>query len=350
MKGLLLSAYAAVSHRHWAQGICRHVDAIDWQVLELPPRHFSWRIRGNPLTWMLEASEVLERHYDVVLATSMVDLATLVGLHPHLGRARKIIYFHENQFAYPLSVERKSAVEAQMVNLYSALTADRVVFNTAYNRDSFLDGVRRFLKRMPEKVRIEATLERLARDAQVLPVPIDPAADELPPRCGRRIVWNHRWEYDKNPEDFFQALHGLKTRGIDFEVAVMGQRFRQQPEIFEEARVWLNGHLLCWGPQPEATYREILEGADIVVSTTFHEFQGLSIMEAVQRGCVPLVPDRLCFPELYPSEYRYDGTRENLEARLERWLTRPDTRPAPPDASAWEWPNLSRAYRRLFME
>lgn len=349
MKGLLLSAYAAVSHQHWAQGICRHVDAIDWQLLELPPRHFSWRIRGNPLTWTLDASDVLERHYDVILATSMVDLATLLGLHPHLGRARKIVYFHENQFAYPLSAERKSEVEAQMVNLYSALAADQVVFNTTYNRDSFLGGVRGFLKRMPEKVRIGATLDRLARDACVVPVPIEPLNEAMPPKRGRRIVWNHRWEYDKNPDDFFQALHGLKTRGVDFEVAVMGQRFRQQPEIFEAAHAWLEGHLSCWGPQPGASYREILEGADIVISTTFHEFQGLSIMEAAQRGCLPLVPDRLCFPELYPREYRYDGTRHDLEVRLERWLTYPDTRPAPLDTSAWEWPHLRDVYCRLLM-
>lgn len=352
MKGLLLSAYEAVSHRHWAIGLQRHVADIDWHVLTLKPRHFRWRIRGNPLSWMLEAGETLSREYDVVLATSMVDLATLVGLYPHLGRARKIVYFHENQFAYPLAAGQKPQGEPLMVNLYSALAADRVAFNTVYNRDSFLEGAARFLKRMPERVPIGETLTRIAQDAYVIPVPIDdsPSAESTSaPRQGRRIVWNHRWEYDKNPEDFFAALLGLQDQGVEFEVAVMGQRFRQHPAIFEEARERLQQRILCWGPQSDSAYWEILSGADIVVSTTWHEFQGLSIMEAAQQGCLPLVPDRLCFPELYPSAYRYNGTREHLETRLADWLQTPETRPQPLDVRPWQWSNQAASYRELLL-
>ncbi|WP_148254889.1 tRNA-queuosine alpha-mannosyltransferase domain-containing protein [Aidingimonas lacisalsi] len=353
MKGLLLSAYAAVSHRHWVRGIQHHVRDIEWHVLELAPRHFRWRIRGNPLSWMLDAGEVLEAEYDIVLATSMVDLATLVGLYPHLGRAHKIVYFHENQFAYPLAAGQKPQGEPLMVNLYSALTADRVAFNTAYNRDSFLEGARRFLKQMPERVPIESTLERLGREAHIVPVPIaDRVASDAPvvPCRGRRIVWNHRWEYDKNPDDFFGALKVLQRRGVEFEVAVMGQQFRRHPAIFDAAREWLDGRILCWGAQPDDQYWEILAHADIVVSTTWHEFQGISIMEAAQYGCLPLVPERLCFPELYPPAYRYDGTEADLAARLAQWLQTPDSRPDPLDTSSWQWSHLAAVYRRLLID
>lgn len=348
MRGLFLSAYAAVSHRHWARGIVEQVPEVTWTLLELPPCHFRWRIRGNPLTWMLREQAALSRSYDVILATSMVDLATLIGLYPHLAQARKVVYFHENQFAYPLSAHQAPQGEALMVNLYSALAADRVVFNTAYNRDSFIDGARRFLKRMPENLPAARTLERLREAADVLPVPLTPCSASSQRRsAGRRIIWNHRWEYDKNPEDFFAALVALAERGVDFDVAVMGQQFRQQPAIFDQARERLSERVACWGPQPETVYREVLGAADIVVSTTWHEFQGLSIMEAAQQGVVPLVPDRLCFPELYASAYRYDGSREGLEATLEQWLTRPGQRPPRVDTSRWEWPALVGRYRDL---
>ena len=33
------------------------------------------------------------------------------------------------------------------------------------------------------------------------------------------ILWNHRWEYDKNPETFFKVLFNLHKKGIDFRVA-----------------------------------------------------------------------------------------------------------------------------------
>ncbi|TVP45734.1 MAG: DUF3524 domain-containing protein [Halomonas sp.] len=348
MRVLLLSAYEAVSHRYWANSLMTQLDDMAWTLLSLPPRHFAWRIRGNPLSWMLKERGTLSQHFDVVLATSMVDLATLIGLFPHLGNARKIVYFHENQFAYPQSSDQMPQVEAKMVNLYTALAADSVVFNSAYNRDSFIDGARAFLKKMPENLPAAKPLEALREQAHVLPVPI-PARHEIHDheKMTTRIVWNHRWEYDKNPDDFFAVLFALSDAGVAFELAVLGQRFHQVPAIFAQAEQRLARHLIAWGPQPEAEYRELLNSADIVVSTTWHEFQGLAIMEAAQRGALPLVPDRLCFPALYPSAYRYDGTREGLYSRLHAWLTDPSARPEPLQTTAWEWPAWRDAYRQL---
>ncbi|OJA04394.1 DUF3524 domain-containing protein [Halomonas sp. QHL1] len=347
MRVLLLSAYEAVSHRYWAQSLMAQLDEVSWTLLSLPPRHFAWRIRGNPLSWMLKEHDILSQTFDVVLATSMVDLATLVGLFPHLGRAKKIVYFHENQFAYPESSDQMPQVEAKMVNLYTALAADDVVFNSAYNRDSFIDGARAFLKKMPENLPAAKPLESLRERARVLPVPISIRSKCDHQKVPHRIVWNHRWEYDKNPDDFFAVLFALSDAGVAFELAVLGQRFRQVPAIFAEAEQSLARHIVAWGPQPEEAYRELLDSAGIVVSTTWHEFQGLAIMEAAQRGALPLVPDRLCFPALYPAAYRYDGSREGLYDRLSTWLTDPAARPECLDTTVWEWPAWREAYRQL---
>lgn len=347
MRALLLSAYSAVSHQFWAEQVMVHVDA-DWTYLALPPRHFSWRIRGNPLTWALKEDATLKGAYDLVLATSMVDLATLIGLYPSLGRAKKVVYFHENQFAYPESSRQTSQIEGQMVNLYSALAADQVVFNTAYNRDSFVDGARKLLKNMPENLPAAARLETLRANAFLLPVPIIPLSSRGSTLSHPyRIVWNHRWEYDKNPQDFFAALLALSEQGIYFELAVMGQQFRQSPAIFDQAHKGLASHIIAWGPQPESDYHALLNEGGIVVSTTWHEFQGLAIMEAAQRGMLPLVPDRLCFPELYPSDYRYNGSVEGLQHKLKAWLTDPAARPPALLTERWEWPQWQAGYQQL---
>lgn len=354
MRVLLLSAYEAISHRYWAQSLMAQLEEVSWTLLALPPRHFAWRIRGNPLSWMLKEHDTLSQQFDVVLATSMVDLATLIGLFPHLGRAKKLVYFHENQFAYPESSDQIPQVEAKMVNIYTALAADCVAFNSAYNRDSFIEGARAFLKKMPENLPVAKPLAALRERSQVLPVPI-PARSKSPQPKGiksavpQRIVWNHRWEYDKNPDDFFAVLFALSDAGVPFELAVLGQRFRQAPAIFAEAEQRLATHIVAWGPQPEEAYRDVLDSADIVVSTTWHEFQGLAIMEAAQRGALPLVPDRLCFPALYPPEYRYDGTREGLYTHLHAWLTDPAARPARLDTTAWEWPAWRETYRQWLL-
>ncbi len=122
----------------------------DWRLLTLPARYFSWRIRGAPLSWLAEQHEVLHQSYDLLIATSMVDLATLKGLVPSLAATPTLLYFHENQFAYPKSATQHPGVEAQMVNIYGALAADRVLFNSAYNRDSFFSGARALLSRLPD--------------------------------------------------------------------------------------------------------------------------------------------------------------------------------------------------------
>ena len=46
------------------------------------------------------------------------------------------------------------------------------------------------------------------------------------------ILWNHRWEYDKNPEEFLQALLRLDEQGLDFRLAILGKYFCQQYPIF----------------------------------------------------------------------------------------------------------------------
>ena len=101
MRVLLLSAYEAVSHRYWAQSLMAQLDEVSWTLLSLPPRHFAWRIRGNPLSWMLKEHDTLSQSYEVVLVTSMVDLATLIGLFPHLGRAKTSLLIPSLAIKYP---------------------------------------------------------------------------------------------------------------------------------------------------------------------------------------------------------------------------------------------------------
>jgi glycosyltransferase involved in cell wall biosynthesis len=43
----------------------------------------------------------------------------------------------------------------------------------------------------------------------------------------------------------------------------------------------------------------VLANSDISISTSEHEFFGISVMEAYARGCHIVVPNRLSYPELY---------------------------------------------------
>ncbi|WP_315982672.1 tRNA-queuosine alpha-mannosyltransferase domain-containing protein [Aliamphritea spongicola] len=145
MKILLLSAYDADSHRYWHQNLIRQFPEHEWTLLTLPARYFAWRIRGNSLSWAFgEQRPLLEQPYDLVIATSMTDLSALKGMVPNLASIPSVVYFHENQFAYPATDNAHKSVEPQILNIYTAACADRILFNTTYNRDSFLVAHRHY--------------------------------------------------------------------------------------------------------------------------------------------------------------------------------------------------------------
>jgi len=290
-KALLLSAYDAESHRHWHQMLTSGILEYHWTVITLPAHHFYWRVRSNALSFALEHGETLSRGYDVLIATSMLDLATLRGLVPELVQIPALVYFHENQFNYPL---RDPASEhrinnAQFASIVTALCAKRVLFNSDYNRRTFLSGTQKFIKRMPDGLSptIPQTIEK---KSAVLPVPIHAdsgfhgrsnlsESENGAAANAVDLVWAHRWEFDKQPEVLFNALEKL--------YATPG---------FTESGVTVRLH---------------------VMGTALHDFQGLGMIEAIHQGCIPLAPNRVAYPEYIPQELLYEvGSPEEESSAL----------------------------------
>ena len=357
-KILLLSAYDAVSHQHWRKGMVAAFPEYEWTVLTLPPRHFAWRIRGNSLSWAYMERKTLERGYDLIIATSMTDLSALKGMAPSLAAATSLLYFHENQFDYPLSGNEHKSVEPQIVSIYAALSATRIAFNSDYNRQTFLAGVRQLFKRLPDHVP-EGIDIMLSEKSILLPVPLDESWSDLPSQRGEKftLLWNHRWEYDKGPERLFYALCRLREAGVDFHAHIVGQQFRDAPKVFERFRDELSAHIGVWGfVEDKAEYRRLMQQSHVVLSTSLHDFQGLSILEATAAGCLPLVPDRLAYREFIPDEFRYDSylNSEDREAEaLAQSIFRlaelygENRLPEAPDMSAMRWKVRKADYKIL---
>jgi glycosyltransferase involved in cell wall biosynthesis len=135
------------------------------------------------------------------------------------------------------------------------------------------------------------------------------------------ILWNHRWEYDKNPDEFFKALYVLDDRGCDFRVAILGENFKRSPAVFEEARVRLGAKVVHYGfVEDFPSYARWLRRADILPVTSIHDFFGASVVEAVYAGAWPILPRRLAYPEHFPEDVidicfydDFDGLVEKLE-------------------------------------
>lgn len=367
MKVLLLSAYAARSHIHWQNMLQAMFPHWQWHILTLPPRHFSWRVRGNALYWSMTERAALERNYDLLVATSMVDLATLRGLVPSLAGVPTALYFHENQFEYPHNSQQHNLVEAQITSIYSALAADGIVFNSHYNHDSFLAGCTALLQRLPDHVP-PAVVPLLRKRASVLPVPLDnnaftPVEPQWPgvPRQanGRplRLLWVGRFEHDKGGGALPGILQQLDAQGLEYELAMVGQQFRQSPPVFSEIESAFSHRLVHFGYLEGVTrYQALLQAADVVLSTAIHEFQGLAVMEAVARDCLPVVPDRLVYPEIYPGyccyeSYPDDPEREAAAAAALIMVAQrslPAVHGARPDISSYSVRRLAPRYEQVF--
>jgi len=328
---LLLSAYDGPSHRYWREQLVQQLTEFDWTVLTLPPRHFSWRIRGNALSFAYLHRETLSRPYDFVVVTSMVDIATLRGLVPSLASTKTLWYCHENQFVYPQTEHAHSSIEPQMVLLYGALACERLAFNSAYNRDTFFHGVDTLLRKMPDAVPRDIA-EILREKSIVLPVPLRDDAF-----CSREkvknasdplwIVWNHRWEHDKGPERLLALVRQLarKAVNIPFAWSIVGAQFRKRPPEFSEIESCIrdqpNWQLKHFGFCEEHDYRQLLRDADIVLSTALHDFQGLAVLEAAAAGCTPCVPDRLAYREFIDADFRY-GNCDDIESEADFAVSR----------------------------
>ncbi|MEE2756868.1 MAG: DUF3524 domain-containing protein [Myxococcota bacterium] len=289
------------------------IDEFEWTPLTMSGRHWKWRARGAAVYFAQKYADVLAKPYDLIWCGSFVCLTDLLALCPQLNAIPKVLYFHENQLAYPVRSEFSGPRDhhfgfSQMV---SALAADYCVFNSEWNRTSFLEEARRLLKRMPD-AKPPNWIDAIEARSSVLHLPLglpeysDEAMSISRSTSEPLIIWNHRWEHDKDPETFFRVMMTLNERKTPFRLAVCGETYRQAPRIFAEARKALDERIVSWGYLDERSqYEQLLTRADIAVSTAAHEFFGISMIEAVHFGCRPLVPDRLSYQELFPAEYRY---------------------------------------------
>jgi len=264
--------------------------------------------------------------FDVILTSTFIDVAVLRSLlECHGIRLPLAVYFHENQFSYPGQVPDPGTFQFSSINFTSALCADRLAFNSKYNLESFLASIRGYLKKATD-MDLRYLGGRI-RDKSVVLYPgmdyrlIDAAG--VPVKSNKTIpviIWNHRWEHDKDPETFFHALFELAC-DHDFRLIILGQQFHCQPEIFKLAKQKLADRLDHLGfVENREEYARLLRRGDIIVSTARHEFFGMAVLEGVRAGCRPLVPDRLSYKELFAGRYRYpeNGFKKHLHELLVR--------------------------------
>lgn len=349
---LAVEPFFGGSHRYFLEGLRRH-SQHRVTILSLPARYWKWRMHGGAVTLAHEAL-ALEDDFDVILASEMLNLPNFLALtRQRFSATPVVLYFHENQATYPMPPFEKRDLTYAYINWASLMAADAAWFNSRYHLEEFFDELPRLLKHFPDYQNLESVGPARGKSFVMEPGCELSALDRH--QVGKspvpRIIWNHRWEYDKDPEAFFRALAAVKDGGIGFELALAGQNPRQEPREFLEARETFSDELVHYGFVPGlGAYAELLWSSQVMVSTAVHEFFGMSTIEAMSCCCHPLLPDRLNYPDLATAGFLYrDGDElvERLSALLsDPGLLRGDE--ARRQAASFDWPVRAAAFDHGF--
>lgn len=361
MKISLLEPYYTGSHMDWADELERY-SSHEIQLFTMPGEAWKWRMHGGAVTL---AGEVMrsELKPDLILATDMLDLNAFLGLtRKKTAKIPTAIYFHENQLSYPWKPEDRDILKNRewhykFINFISAYTADAVFFNSNYHKDTFLEELKKFLLSFPDNNELQA-LEQIKSKSSTLPLGLE-LKEHAPRRTDRTeppiILWNHRWEHDKAPEAFCDALIALHNKGLDFEVAFLGESPPGPNEHILKAKKLLGNKVTQFGyVKNKKEYFGWLDKARILPVTSKQDFFGASVVQAVHHGCMPLLPKRLAYPEMIPIEQYpdcYYSGKKDLLKKLETLIRRPlsnDTLSS--SMERFDWSRSIKRYDKAFSE
>jgi len=329
---LLVEPFFSGSHAAWAEGL-RANSRHQIELLTLPGPFWKWRMQGGALTLArMFAERPIET--DLLLASDMLDLPTFLALTRRWTSALpSAIYFHENQVGYPLDPVKRGqrprrSTRYALLNVSSALAADGVFFNSEFNRNSFLEGLPEILTSFPDFHELQS-VDTIRDKSRILPLGLnlhdfDGVRPEKRLDCPRPLIlWNHRWEHDKNPKAFFRAMEILQEEGLPFSLAVLGEPPLGDPSNFGNLRERFEDKIIQYGfVEDRSRYGRWLWEADLLPVTSHHDFFGVSVAEAIYCRTEPLLPRRLAYPELLSETdaeaYFYDTFRELVIRLRER--------------------------------
>jgi glycosyltransferase involved in cell wall biosynthesis len=281
-------------------------------------------MQGAHFNLAKKVQPILDREdIDFIWTGSLVDVCALKGLLK--DPPRFITFFHEHQLAYPLKRDDQSEAILRDhilpgIHASQIMASDVVLFSSAFNRQSLKEGIERFFSTRPEKSKFKLDEYKTS----ICPLPFSGEFSRKTPfkERPRRILWNHRWEYDKGPEEFIEIVHSMGSKGVEFELDLLGHA---RGEVFNSLKGFAsecsNFRLSSFGgPSEVDEYRARLGLCRVLPVTSLHDFYGLSVREAILSGVIPLLPNRMVYPECIPRDLHKDLLYESSTELVEKTM------------------------------
>lgn len=306
---LFIEPYYGGSHKSWFEQL-QHYSEHSYKSLTLPGKHWKWRMHSSGSIFSDQVNKLNSEDFDLILCSEFLSINRFRGELKGAWRDIPIIcYFHENQILYPWSQhDKESAYERNLIYVYHNLenlrAADKLVFNSNFHLNSLLEELPKVLKGFPSPKPV-FDLEGIKQKSTVLPPGIEDEiilSSERSKQSPPLILWNHRWDEDKNPKEFFRLIQKLRESSFDFRLALLGN-YSNSP--YKETIERLPQELIAYaGFQSREDYKKILNEAAITPITSHHDFFGISAVESILTGSLVIPPNRMAYHEHFEkSEY-----------------------------------------------
>ncbi len=306
LKILAIETFYGGSHQNFIDGLIKH-SYHEISLIALSDKHWRWKMKSGVIEIMEKIGRESLKDYDLLFVSSLCNIAELKALIG-LDCPPVVLYAHENQHTYPKNAHQKSDFHIEWIDFMNTVSADHVLYNSNSHRTAYHQAVKLFLQNSPEiNTSSNHWLNRAEQRSSVIypgtdtaDYPLHSISDAERPR----IIWNHRWEYDKQPAHFLKMLNLCMRAGHDFELILLGESPAAPSAKYEEYIEQLQLRIVHRGyVNSRQEYFSLLASGNIVISTAIQENFGLSIVEAIQCGCFPILPNRLSYPELIPLSY-----------------------------------------------
>ena len=360
MKILIIEPYFEGSHKSWTlefQKFSNHTI----ELLTLPGRHWKWRMHGGAIT-LAQQYNNLDFKPDAILTSDMLNLPLFKSI-AKTDKIPIIMYFHENQITYPWSPNDRDIVKGRdhhygFINYSSALVSDCNLFNSDFHRNSFTDSLKNFLSNFPD-FNDYSNIDIIKNKSRTLYLGLDlKKFDNYYHKKNNKdpiILWNHRWEHDKNPDDFIKLIDELDQKNLDFKCILLGKNKQKKSGYFDQFVNRFSHRILHAGYcETFEEYASLLWQADICPVTSIQDFFGISIAEAVYCNTYPLLPYRLAYPEIYnkgENEDLFYKDEKNLANKVEHLIKQNsfNSKELPKELiKVFDWTNMIEEYDQLF--
>lgn len=296
---LILDSFFTGSHRYWGEQLKKRLP-FNVQLLTLSGKHWKWRMEGGAYE-LAQKFKNLSQRPKIIIATDMVNIPLFYAFaNISKDEIPCILYFHENQFAYPINnldtqKTNKRDNHYSFINLTSALFSNHLVFNSEFNRTSFFDGSSELINQLPKNT-INQNIKNL--ESCVIYPGIEQVTsfntnnDSVP-----TLLWNHRWEHDKNPDLFIEGLEFLQRKSISFKLIILGKGTEKKEVKSFFKKHFPNELIHCGFVETRKKYTDLISQATYIPVTSKHDFFGLSVAEAMSNGCFAILPNHQAYPE-----------------------------------------------------